>query len=55
MKRIDVELYFPCETQRSTTVWVQDDATDDDIRESIIRDEILEQVEFEYREHDERT
>ena len=51
MKRIDAELYFPCETQRSTTVWVHDDATDDDIREAII-DEIVSLVGFEYREID---
>ena len=48
MKRIDAEIYFP-ECQTSVIVWVADDATDEEIRETIYN-EALTYIDIEYRE-----
>ena len=48
MRRITAEIYFP-ETQTTTTVWVTDDATEDDIRQAVF-DEALSMIEIEYFE-----
>lgn len=48
MKRIDAVIYFQ-EVHTSTTVWVDDAATDDDIKNAIIQ-EALEMIEIEYHE-----
>ena len=50
MRRIDATIYFGSENaQESTTVWVDENATDEDIRYAIAQ-EALQMIEIEYRE-----
>ena len=48
MKRIDATIYFP-ECQRSTTVWVDDDASEDEIRQAIL-DDAMSMIEIDFHE-----
>lgn len=48
MRCINAQIYFP-ETQVGTTVWVADNATEDDIRQAVF-DEALSMIEIEYYE-----
>lgn len=48
MRRIDADIYFPTD-RRSTTIWVEDNATEDEIRQAII-DEAISMIEIDYIE-----
>lgn len=49
MKRIDATIYFP-ECRVDTTVWVDDTATEDDVKSAIMQDAIS-MIDFDYHEH----
>ena len=51
MKRFDVDIYFP-ESRMQTTVWVEDNATEAEIREAVMQ-EAISMIEVDYREHEE--
>lgn len=48
MKRIDATIYFP-DSRCDTCVWVEDDATEDDIVNAL-QNEALSMIEFDYTE-----
>ena len=50
MKRIDATIYFGIEgARKETTIWVEDNATDDEIEEKL-KEEALNEIEFEWHE-----
>lgn len=50
MKRIDATIYFGSEGAReSTTIWVEDNATDEEIQEKL-KEEALSNIEFDWHE-----
>lgn len=50
MRRIDATIYFGNEGARTeTTIWVEDNATDEEIREKL-EEEALSRIEFDWHE-----
>ena len=51
MKRIDATIYFGLDGAReSTTIWVEDNATNEEIQEKL-EEEALSYIEFDWYEH----
>lgn len=46
-RSVKAVIYFPEESQRETTVWVDEDATEEDIKVAIL-DEALSMIEIDY-------
>ena len=50
MKRIDATIYFGTYCHYETIVWVEDNATNEEIEEKLY-EEALSNIEFEWHEH----
>ena len=50
MKRIDATIYFGMNCHCETVVWVEDNATNEEI-EAKLYEEALSNIEFEWHEH----
>ena len=50
MKRIDATIYFDTNYHCETTVWVEDNATEEEIKAKLY-EEALSNIELEWHEH----